>query len=89
MRLLTRLDNEPPNAVEGRQPTPSIQPAPPGSGGWIRRLWPFIVIHVLWDTTIGFSAFFGGGVLIGAAVLLVPATTLCTCIWWDLVPRRV
>ncbi len=25
------------------RPTP--QPAPPGSGGWIRRLWPFLMAH--------------------------------------------
>jgi len=34
-----------PAPATARDPQPAIQPAPPGSGGWIRRLWPFLAAH--------------------------------------------
>jgi len=46
-----RVDGE---TVIEREPAPAIQPRPAGSGGWIRRLWPFLAAH-RGDATLAFG----------------------------------
>jgi hypothetical protein len=52
-----------------------------------RRLWPFIVVHVLWDTVVGLTAIYNGWVIIGAALVLFPVTAALTGVWWTFVDR--
>ncbi|MGA3352229.1 MAG: CPBP family glutamic-type intramembrane protease [Acidimicrobiales bacterium] len=46
-----------------------------------RRLAPFIVVHVLWDTALILVPFFGGGPL-GVEVLLLGPTTFAFWLMW-------
>jgi ATP-binding cassette subfamily B protein len=47
-------------------PTPAIEPAPPGTGGWIRRLLPFLAAHKR-DAFLAFGiSVIGVGVIQGA-----------------------
>lgn len=48
-----------------------------------RRLWPFIVVHILWDVTVGLAAIFNTSVLLVAGLLLFPATIAFTSAWWS------
>jgi len=50
-------------------------------------LWPFIVVHVLWDTVVGLTAIYNGWVIIGAALVLFPVTAALTGVWWTFVDR--
>lgn len=52
-----------------------------------RRLWPFIVVHVLWDCVLGLEAIFGGWVVLGAALVLLPTTAAFTGMWWSSLER--
>jgi membrane protease YdiL (CAAX protease family) len=52
-----------------------------------RRLWPFIVVHVLWDCIVGLSALYGGWVIIASALILFPATATFTALWWNSLER--
>lgn len=47
-----------------------------------RRLGPFIVVHMLWDTGL----FLAGHVLTAEILVLTPLTIAFTAMWWRLVP---
>ena len=49
-----------------------------------RRLAPFIIVHVLWDTGV----FLAGGFLAGEAVVLTVATIVFTAMWWHYLPPK-
>jgi hypothetical protein len=47
-----------------------------------RRLLPFIIVHVLWDTTTLLTAFYGSKVIGVSVLILLPATITFTTLWW-------
>lgn len=47
-----------------------------------RRLLPFIIVHVLWDTTILLAAFYGAKVIGVSVLILLPTTITFTALWW-------
>ena len=46
-----------------------------------RRLWPFIVVHALWDLGLILLPFFGGGELVVEVLLLGPSTFVFWLLW--------
>jgi hypothetical protein len=48
-----------------------------------RRLLPFIVVHVLWDTTTLLAAFYGTKVILVSGLILLPTTITFTAVWWN------
>ncbi|MGC9960730.1 MAG: CPBP family glutamic-type intramembrane protease [Acidimicrobiales bacterium] len=49
-----------------------------------RRLWPFIVVHALWDTGL----FLAGHFLVAEIVILTPLTIVFSALWWNYLPPR-
>lgn len=48
-----------------------------------RRLWPFVVVHSLWDVGLLLVPFFGESVLGFEALVLAPATFVLWLLWRD------
>ena len=53
-----------------------------------RRLWPFIVVHALWDLGLILLPFFGGGELVVEVLLLGPSTFVFWLLWRGRLARR-
>jgi membrane protease YdiL (CAAX protease family) len=49
-----------------------------------RRLAPFIIVHVLWDTGV----FLMGRFVLGEAIILTVASIVFTAMWWHFVPSK-
>jgi membrane protease YdiL (CAAX protease family) len=47
-----------------------------------RRLLPFIIVHVLWDTTTLLAGLYGAKVIGVSALILLPTTIVFTALWW-------
>jgi hypothetical protein len=49
-----------------------------------RRLAPFILVHVLWDTGV----FLAGRFLLGEAMILTVSSIVFTAMWWHYLPPK-
>jgi len=53
-----------------------------------RRLWPFIVVHALWDAGLILVPFFGSAPLVIETLLLAPSTFVFWLLWHKRLARR-
>lgn len=53
-----------------------------------RRLWPFILVHFLWDLGVSLTPWFSGVPILLEFLILAPATLVFFLLWRDRLPLR-
>ena len=51
-----------------------------------RRLWPFVIVHALWDLGLSLVPFAGGAPLVIEVAILLPSTFVFWLVWRDRLP---